>query len=138
MEMLVQTILHQRRVRIDKLVSAKDPRVLSSPAFAVATLPFTEEDMRTLMNAWRLDVDIWMDEDTLVCYRNAVNSQTKVGKSAFCVYLQHLSGCKFLLRRLVALPIVSPPINTAQLAEHEHLLQSISPVQSKVERLQKH
>ena len=78
--------------------------------------------MRTLLNAWRLDVDSWMNHDTLAIYHNARNWR-EIGKSAFSVYLQHLSGCKFLLRRLIALPIVSPPSSAAQPAEHEDLLQ---------------
>ena len=126
MEVMLQTVLHQRRVHIDRLVSARDPRVSSSSSaaqLALTTLPFTEQDMRTLMNTWRLDVDIWMNQDTLARYRNAGNSH-KIGKSAFSVYLQHLSGCKFLLRRLIALPIVSPPSSAAQPVKHEHLLQS--------------
>ena len=126
MEVVLQTVHHQRRVHIDRLVSAKDPRVSSSSSAAqpaLTTLPFTEQDMRTLMNAWRLDVDSWMNQDTFDRYRNARTGR-HIGRSAFSVYLQHLSGCKFLLRRLIALPIVSPPSSAAQPAKREHLLQS--------------
>ena len=65
------------------------------------------------MNAWRDDVDTWMNSDTYSQYCRARNWR-ELRKSSFSAYLQHLSGCKFLLRRLIALPIVSPASSAAQ------------------------
>ena len=38
----------------------------------------------------------------------------QIGKSAFSVFLQHLCGCKFLLRRLIALPLLAEGSGAAQ------------------------
>ena len=38
----------------------------------------------------------------------------QIGKSAFSVFLQHLCGCKFLLRRLIALPLLAEGAGAAQ------------------------
>ena len=43
----------------------------------------------------------------------------QIGKSAFSVFLQHLCGCKFLLRRLIALPILAEGASAAQLGAVE-------------------
>ena len=64
--------------------------------------------MQTQMNEWRLDVEKWMNPATVEIYWRAKDWH-RIGKSAFSTYLQHLSGCKFLVRRLIALPIISDP-----------------------------
>ena len=108
MEIMLRTVLEQRSLHIDRLVETSDPRVPPwSRRTAVATLPFTEDDMRMLMNIWRDNVHTWMNPQTLRIYWQAWNYHHIV-KSTFSTYLQHLSGCKFLLRSLIALPIISP------------------------------
>ena len=113
-------------MHIDRLVKNKDQRVSSSSSaaqLALTTMPFTAEDMCTIMNAWRHNVDSWMRQDTLERYRYGKNRQ-QLCKSAFNAYLQHLSGCKFLLRRLIALPIVSALGSAAQPASRDHMVKT--------------
>ena len=95
----------------------------SAAQLAVAEMLFAPEDMRTIRNYWRHVVDSWMQEDTLERYRHVKNRQ-KQSHSAFNVYLQHLSGCKFLLRRLIALPIVSALGSAAQPASCDHMVKT--------------
>ena len=95
----------------------------SAAQLALTTMLFTAEDMCTIMNSWRHDVDSWMKQDTLERYRYGKNRQ-QLCKSAFNVYLQHLSGCKFLLRRLIALPIVSALGSAAQPASCDHMVKT--------------
>ena len=68
------------------------------------------------MNAWRLNVSTWMNKHKQAEYRVATKWR-QMGKSAFSTYLHHLSGCKFLVRRLIALPIISPASSAAQPTE---------------------
>ena len=95
----------------------------SAAQLALTTMLFTAEDMCTIMNNWRHDVNSWMKQDTLERYRNGKNRQ-KLCKSAFSAYLQHLSGCKFLIRRLIALPIVSASASAAQPASRDHMVKT--------------
>ena len=60
------------------------------------------------MNEWRLDMEKWMKPDTRKIYWKSKDWRG-IGKSSFSTYLQNLSGCKFLLRSLIALPITSYP-----------------------------
>ena len=107
MEVMMETILEQRRWYVNDLARKHDPRVPArNPESVLNSLTFTDDDMKDLMNAWRLDVRSWMNPEQLEHYYSSRRWQ-QMGKSAFSVYLQHLSGCKFLLRRLVALPILS-------------------------------
>jgi hypothetical protein len=113
MEIMLRTVLKQRTLHIERLVEASDPRVPpSSRGSALATLRFTDDDMRAVMNTWRADVETWMKPRTLASYWQAKDYH-KIAKSNFSVYLQHLSGCKFLLRSLIALPIVTPDSGTS-------------------------
>ena len=65
--------------------------------------------MRNIMNAWRADHDSWMDQKTKTKYWACKEQQDWHGveKQAFSRYLHQLSGCKFLLRVLVELPLIS-------------------------------
>ena len=105
MEVMLGEVLEQRKLHINRLKAAGDPRVPPScRRDELARLKFTNEDMKKIMNFWRLDVESWMHPNTLALYRDSPNWH-KIGKSAFSVFLQQLSGCKFLLRRLIALPL---------------------------------
>ena len=68
-EVVFETILEQRRLHIERLAEAKDPRLRGSYRWtALSTLKFSEDDMKTLMNAWRLNVELWMNPETLEVY----------------------------------------------------------------------
>ena len=109
MKVMLETIREQRDLHIERLEQAKDPRVIGKSRSEVAsTLTFSKEDMQTFMNEWKLDVEKWMNPATMEAHWNSKHWHG-ICKSAFSTYLQHLSGCKFLLRSLIALPIISYP-----------------------------
>ena len=118
MEVMLGEVLEQRKLHIDRLKAAGDPR--ASPWRGRDGLPrlkFTSEDMKEIMNSWRLDVESWMNPSTLAVYHDSPKWH-QIGKSAFSAFLQHLCGCKFLLRRLIALPLLA---DAAQLGAVEEL-----------------
>ena len=110
MEVMLGEVLEQRNLHIDRLNKRAPP--WSSPD-SMATLKFTEDDMKEIMNTWRLDVGSWMQASTLARY-NVSPKWHQIGKSAFSTFLQQLSGCKFLLRRLIASPLLAEGAGVAQ------------------------
>ena len=110
MEMMLREVLRQRKLHIARLNKRAPSR--SSPD-SMATLKFTEEDMKEIMNSWRLDVGSWMQASTLARYHDS-HKWHQIGKSAFSTFLQQLSGCKFLLRRLIASPLLAEGAGVAQ------------------------
>ena len=110
MEVMLGEVLEQRKLHIDRLNKRAPP--WSSPD-SVAALKFTEEDMKEIMNSWRLDVESWMQASTLARYHVSPKWH-QIGKSAFSTFLQQLSGCKFLLRRLIASPLLAEGAGVAQ------------------------
>jgi hypothetical protein len=110
MEVMLGEVLEQRKLHIDRLNKRAPP--WSSPD-SMATLKFTEDDMKEIMNSWRLNVESWMQARTLAVYHDSPKWH-QIGKSAFSTFLQHLSGCKFLLRRLIASPLLAEGAGVAQ------------------------
>ena len=115
MEVMLREVLEQRRLHIDRLKAAGDPRVppYSKGDREIARLKFTEDDMKDIMNSWRYDVQSWMNPDNLAVYYESPKWHG-MGKTAFSTFLQQLSGCKFLLRKLIALPIIAERTGVAQ------------------------
>ena len=110
MEMMLREVLEQRKLHIARLNKrAPSLSILDS----MTTLKFTEDDMKVIMNSWRLDVESWMQARTLAVYHDSPKWH-QIGKSAFSTFLQHLSGCKFLLRRLIASPLLAEGAGVAQ------------------------
>ena len=73
-----------------------------------------ERDMREMYHHWRWDVDSWMDEDDVRMYRHLTEAglmqarwACQFSKKGFSVYLYHLAGSKFLLHKLIQLPILA-------------------------------
>ena len=73
-----------------------------------------ERDMREMYHHWRWDVDSWMDEDDVRMYRHLTESglmqarwARQFSKKCFSAYLYHLAGSKFLLHKLIQLPILA-------------------------------
>ena len=63
--------------------------------------------MKIIMHDWERYVKSWMNPKQLQRYKNTEwRRQHDIRHSAFSTYIQDLSGCKFLLRRLIALPIL--------------------------------
>ena len=78
------------------------------------THEIAERDMREMYHHWRWDVDSWMDEDDVTMYRHLTEAGLmqarwahQFSKKAFSVYLFHLAGSKFLLHKLIQLPILT-------------------------------
>ena len=74
--------------------------------------------MRAIYNRWRWDTESWMNPETLMTYKQFLHSGRKnatqqLGKSAFNTYLFQLAGSKFLLHKLIQLPIL-PQCTTVQ------------------------
>ena len=70
--------------------------------------------MKDMYNDWRWDVDSWMDEDNVRIYHNlrragliqSLQAQ-QIAKTLFGAYTFHLAGSKFLLHKLIQLPILA-------------------------------
>ena len=64
-----------------------------------------------MWNAWRFDVDTWMSPKNLKKYRELEwykwSEARKMGKSHFNTDQHHLAGNKFLLKKLIQLPIIA-------------------------------
>lgn len=109
MEVMMETVLEIRRWYVDELARKRDPRVpAADPESVLNSLTFTGNDMKILMNEWRQYVSSWMNPNQEDEYWRASSKRKhNMQKSGFSVYLQHLSGCKFFLRRLIALPLLT-------------------------------
>ena len=67
--------------------------------------------MKAIYNRWRWDAESWMNPQALMKYKQLFDSgknsaAQQLGKSAFSTYLFQLSGSKFLLHKLIQLPIL--------------------------------
>ena len=64
-----------------------------------------------MWNTWRWDVESWMNEKNLAIYyelqKCSWNKAQQMGKKLFNVFQFDLSGCKYLLRKLIQLPIIA-------------------------------
>ena len=103
METLLQICL-QRRREIAEAAELTEKQKLQHRA--------TPEEMKEMYNTWRHDVNAWMNKKNkrkyfghLAARRNSKAQQ--LGKSRFSTYLFQISGCKFLLGKLIELPIIS-------------------------------
>jgi hypothetical protein len=68
----------------------------------------SDEDMKDVFNAWHKDIDSWMRPSTLKSLRfQKKKKKQHTRHSGFNTYLFQLSGCKFLLHKLIQLPIMS-------------------------------
>jgi hypothetical protein len=80
-------------------------------------------DMKEIFNTWREDVESWMKPRTLETYRHLEQKSLfqeahQLGKKTFSTYLFQLSGCKFLLHKLIQLPLIrSSPAGTVRSVE---------------------
>ena len=102
MEELLRAARRQRELHLEKLKCRQQ----------CCTTCINEEDMKAIYNGWRHDVQSWMQDSTLEIYeehmRNHQHQQAhQLGKKAFNTYLFQLSGCKFLLHKLIQLPLIS-------------------------------
>ena len=107
MEELLRTAQRQRELHLERL-KRRCGRAQAPPN----NLRMTNEDMKEIYNEWRKDVQSWMRESTLATYEELNHScrhqeAHQLGKRTFSAYLFQLSGCKFLLHKLIELPLIS-------------------------------
>ena len=140
MEKLLEVAGDQRLLHLERLPLWRKEKLVD------ATYEIEEDDMKHLHNRWRWDGHSWMNPETLtnytqLCDRGQNGAAQRLGKKAFSTYLFHLSGSKFLLHKLIQLPIL-PQITMVQYpgsAEPPAELHPIGPVLMKcVTDLQEH
>ena len=101
MEELLRVVLVQRRKIATKAGLSRHQLARHQP---------TLSQMRDLINAWRKDVSSWMSAHSLDKYHN-IREQRRNGKardlshSRFTTYCFQIYGCRFLLNKLIDLPI---------------------------------
>ena len=116
MEMLLEAAFHQRELQLHRLRNSAEQPVVTDDRH------MTDEDMKDIYNTWRKDVESWMKDSTLVKHqhleqRGKRHLAQQLEKSCFSSYLFQLSGCKFLLHRLIELPIRNVEQPTALLED---------------------
>ena len=88
---------------------------------------FGELDMMTIYNTWRADVHSYMKGTTLAAHATMSRQEGhQLTKKTHGTYLFHLSGCKWLLRQFLRLPVVygstHTPTSSAARPVWHHLL----------------
>ena len=70
-----------------------------------------DKDMQNMYNDWRWDVNSWMNEEKRKIYNdlrwNRAEDASQFLKEAFDMYLLQLAGSKFLLDKVIQLPIIA-------------------------------
>jgi len=107
MEELLRAAQEQRDLQLQRLMERGVQRTLSNDMHMHPV-----HDMKEIYNTWRHDVESWMTPSTLDDYQWLLYNQRNqeahlLGKQAFSTYLFQLSGCKFLLHKLIELPLIS-------------------------------
>ena len=111
MEEMMQTTQTQRDLQLGRLRRRGSAQSRLNPAEYV----MDPADMKEIYNTWRINVESWMRPSTLTKYRKMKelrqNQQAhQLGKQAFSSYIFQISGCKFLLHKLIELPLISAMI----------------------------
>ena len=122
MEKLLQAV-HKRRQLLLTDVLTDD----SSHYIAVKDNPVVAD----MFNKWRSDVREWMHESNLKKYEDLKNAGKNndahaLGKRAFSKYLFQLCGDKFLLKKLIQLPLVQDPNSAAPPMTPQHFATSLA------------
>lgn len=103
MENLLRVAQAQRQMQMQRL---RHRRVRREVSHLMHMHPV--HDMREIYNTWRSDVESWMKPSTLAKYKRLWGAAAhKLQKRALSTYLFQLSGCKFLLHKLIELPLIS-------------------------------
>ena len=104
MEELLQAAWRQRQLQVDRLRRSTGRRVDTH-------MRMGNNDMKQTYNEWRAHPEEWMQMSTLQVYKDMQRSGQKqkahqLAKSRFSTFLFHLSGCKFLLQKLIEPPLI--------------------------------
>ena len=107
MERLLETAAKRRKLKLEHL------RWSTGQSAPDLTHEIGEKDMQIMYNEWLWDVDSWMNEENRKTHhylgwkkRKPVEAQ-QMAMEAFDVYKSELAGSKFLLHKLIQLPIIA-------------------------------
>ena len=105
MEWLLETSAKRRKRVLERLCHSAAQPVLDMEH------EIADKDMQILYNDWQWQVNSWMNEETLTIYNdlrwNRPEEASQLLKEAFDTYLLQLAGSKFLLHKLIQLPIIA-------------------------------
>jgi hypothetical protein len=109
MEEMMKAAQTQRDLQLERL---RDRGIAWSSLNPAEYVMDPKADMKEIYNTWRNNVESWMRPSTLTEYRRmqewGENQQAhQLGKQAFSSYLFQVSGCKFLLHKLIEFPLIS-------------------------------
>ena len=112
MENLLQIALAQRR-KIAEAAGLTNKQLLEHRA--------TPSQMQDMMNTWRKDVTEWMSTDNQEKYFGLLDAKQnqkahQLSKRCFSTCCFQISGCMFLLRKLIQLPVISTENRNASTA----------------------
>ena len=110
MEDLLNIVLAQRR-KIAAAASLSHKELAHHQA--------TPSQMKDMINAWRKNVSSWMSTRSLDQYQGLRDQKrnqdaNQFAHKRFATYCFQISGCRFLLKKLIELPIVRYPNSVAQ------------------------
>ena len=108
METLLQTAQKQRQLQLNRL-KRRGVAHGFEPIHEMHMDPV--HDMKEIYNTWRLDVESYMKASTLANHKELQSNGLwqeahQLGKKTFSTYQFQLSGCKFLLHKLLELPLI--------------------------------
>ena len=105
MEWLLETSAKRRKRVLERLCHRAAQPVLDMEH------EIEEKDMQIMYNDWQWHVNSWMNEGTLTIYNdlrwNRPEEASQLVKEGFNTYLLQLAGSKFLLHKLIQLPIIA-------------------------------
>jgi hypothetical protein len=107
METLLQTAQKQRQLQKNRLMRRGDALGFQP----IHEMHMDPDDMKDILNTWRADVGSYMQASTLANHRELQSkglcqAAHQLGRSTFSTYQFQLSGCKFLLHKLLELPLI--------------------------------
>ena len=106
MERLLETAAKRRKLKLEHL------RRSAAQPVPDLTHEIEEMDMQIMYNEWLWDVDSWMNEENRKTFHDLGWKKRKPAEAqqmaveAFDVYKSELAGSKFLLHKLIQLPII--------------------------------
>ena len=105
MEWLLETAAKRRKRVLERLRHSAAQPVLDMEH------EIADKDMQNMYNDWRYDVNSWMNEEKRKIYNdlrwNRPEDASQFLKEAFDIYLLQLAGSKFLLYKVIQLPIIA-------------------------------
>ena len=132
MEKLLTVCKRRRELHIEYLREKGDPRCSADQPADDYFMTFDEDDMKRIYNTWRKDVHSYMQDSTLTTHETMESQRPQdaqqLDKQIHGAHLFHLSGCKFLLRQFLRLPLAcsaeQPATSSAAQPALHHLLQA--------------